>query len=202
MLQSPSTLEDFKAAQLRLNLQSVDLTDAQFYKLCSDNPELRLELTAERELIIMSPTGSETGRRNSKINQRLANWSEQNGRGVCFDSSTGFTLPNGAKRSPDAAWVRREAWDFLSRDQQAEFAPLAPDFVIELRSPGDSLADLQAKMAEYIETGTLLGWLFDPFTRRAYVYRHGQATECIESPGPISGDPILPGFVFDPAEIW
>src|SRR2546421_2726029 len=125
---------------LMLNVQSVHLTDEQFYQLCHDNPDLRFELTAQRELVIMSPTGSKTGWRNSKINQRLANWTEADGSGIAFDSSTGFTLPNGAKRSPDAAWVRRAVWEALTDEQQEEFAPLCPAFVIELRSTKDRLA--------------------------------------------------------------
>ena len=202
MAQTPFTIEQNAPNWLLLNVQSVHLTDEQFYRLCQDNPDLRFELTAQRELVIMSPTGSKTGWRNSKINQRLANWTEQDGTGVAFDSSTGFTLPNGAKRSPDAAWVRREMWEALTDEQQEEFAPLCPDFVIELRSANDSLASLQAKMDEYIANGSRLGWLFDPKDKRVHVYRPNQAVECFDNPASISGDPVLPGFVFDPREIW
>src|ERR1044071_4211247 len=180
MAQTPSTIEHNAPNWLLLNVESVHLTDEQFYRLCQDNPDLRFELTAQRELVIMSPTGSKTGWRNSKINQRLANWTEQDGTGVAFDSSTGFTLPNGAKRSPDAAWVRRETWEALTDEQQEEFAPLCPDFVIELRSANDSLASLQAKMEEYIANGSRLGWLFDPKDMRGYVYRPNQAVECLD----------------------
>jgi Uma2 family endonuclease len=202
MIQTRSTLEQDRSGQFMLNIQSVDLTDEQFYRLCRDNPELRFELTSHGELIIMSPTGSKTGWRNSKFNQRLANWSEANGSGICFDSSTGFTLPNGAKRSPDAAWVRREVWDSLTEEQQDQFAPICPDFVVELRSSNDSLADLQDKMTEYIENGARFGWLFDPETRRVYIYRSDRKTECVETPSSITGDPVLPGFTFYPSEIW
>lgn len=196
------TIELTTPNSLLLNVQSVHLTDEQFHQLCHDNPDLRFELTAHRELVIMSPTGSKTGWRNSKINQRLANWTEADGSGIAFDSSTGFTLPNGAKRSPDAAWVRRAVWEALSDEQQEEFAPLCPTFVIELRSAKDSLAGLQDKMKEYIENGAELGWLFDPQNKRVYVYRPGQTVERLESPASLSGDPLLQGFVFNPGEIW
>jgi Uma2 family endonuclease len=185
-----------------LSMESVHLSEEQFYRLCHDNPDLRFELGADRELVIMSPTGSKTGNRNSKINQRLANWAEDDDTGICFDSSAGFTLPNGAKRSPDAAWVRREVWDALAEEEQEKFAPICPAFVVELRSPDDSLAALQAKMEEYIENGTRLGWLFNPATKRVYIYRPGQPRECLENPSSLSGEPVLPGFVFDPSEIW
>jgi Uma2 family endonuclease len=202
MAQPPSTFEPNAPSWLMLNVQSVHLTDEQFYRLCQDNPDLRFELTAQRELVIMSPTGSKTGWRNSKINQRLANWAEADGTGISFDSSTGFTLPDGAKRSPDAAWVRREEWEALTDDQQEEFAPICPDFVIELRSAKDSITNLQEKMKEYIESGAQLGWLFDAKNKRVYIYRPNQAVESLENPTSISGDPVLPGFIFDPSEIW
>jgi Uma2 family endonuclease len=201
MAQTNSTIES-APSWLMLNLESVHLTDEQFYRLCQDNPDLRFELTAQRELVIMSPTGSKTGWRNSRINQRLANWAEKDTTGVSFDSSTGFTLPNGAKRSPDAAWARREAWEALTDEQQEEFSPICPAFVIELRSSKDSLATLHEKMKEYIENGAELGWLFDPENKRVYIYRPNEPVECLENPSLISGDPILAGFVFDPREIW
>ena len=202
MAQTYSPIELNTPGGLMLNVESVHLTDEHFYRLCQDNPDLRFELTAQRELVIMSPTGSKTGWRNSKINQRFANWAEEDGTGVSFDSSTGFTLPNGAKRSPDAAWVRREIWEALSEEQQEEFAPICPAFVIELRSSKDSLASLQGKMREYIENGAELGWLFDPKNKRVYVYHPDRPAECLENPSSIIGDPTLPGFVFDPSEIW
>lgn len=187
---------------LRLNLQSIELTDEQFCSLCRDNPELRLELTAQKELIIMSPTGTRTGWQNSKLNQRLANWAEQHGTGITFDSSTGFTLPNGAKRSPDAAWVRRERWETLTEEEQEGFAPFCPDFIIELRSPNDSLSTLQDKLVEYIENGAQLGWLLDALNRCVYIYRPAQPVQYLEDPETVSGQPVLPGFVLNLREIW
>ncbi len=202
MARVSSTVEQNAPNYLMLNVQSVHLTDRQFYRLCQDNPDLRVELTAQRKLVITSPTGSKTGWRNSKINQRLANWTEENGTGVAFDSSTGFTLPNGAKRSPDAAWVRREAWDALTEEQQEDFAPICPDFVIELRSTNDSLTSLEQKMNEYVENGSQVGWLFDAKSKRVGIFRPNQAVEILENPSTINGDPVLPGFAFDLREIW
>lgn len=202
MAQSPLVIDRNMAYLLTLNIRSIGLTDEQFYQLCQDNPDLRFELTPQGELVIMPPTGSKTGWRNSKLNQHLANWAELDGTGLSFDSSTGFTLPDGAKRSPDAAWVRRERWDALSEEQQEGFAPLCPDFVAELRSPVDSLGTLQDKMVEYIDNGAQLGWLIDPRHQRVYMYRPGQPEECLENPATIRGDPTLPGFVFNCQEIW
>jgi Uma2 family endonuclease len=187
---------------LKLNIQAAKLTEKQFRRLCQENPELRIELTAQQELVIMPPTGSETGRRNSTLTQRLANWSETDGTGVVFDSSTLFTLPNGAKRSPDVSWVKKERWDVLTREQREGFAPLCPDFVVELRSRTDRLLDLQDKMREYIANGVRLGWLIDPLDKRVYVYRPGQPVETLDDPATLSGDPILPGFVLHVRELW
>jgi Uma2 family endonuclease len=202
MAQQSSVIDQNMPYLLELNVKSVGLTDEQFYLLCRDNPDLRFELTAQKGLIIMPPTGSKTGWRNSKLNQRLANWAEADGTGLTFDSSTGFTLPNGAKRSPDAAWVRRERWEALSEEEQDEFASICPDFVIELRSPQDNLSTLQSKMLEYIENGAQLGWLIDPRNRRGYIYRPGQVVEELENPDSINGDPVMPGFVLNLMDIW
>jgi Uma2 family endonuclease len=202
MVRSVSVIDQDIPYVLMLNIQSLELTDTQFSQLCQDNPDLRFELTARRELVIMAPTGSKTGWRNSKLNQRLANWAEQDGVGLSFDSSTGFTLPDDAKRSPNAAWVRRERWDALSEEQQGGFAPLYPDFVAELRLPEDCLSTLQEKMSEYIENGAHLGWLLDPLEKRVYINRLGQRVERLENPVTVGSDPVLPGFVFHVREIW
>lgn len=202
MAQPPSAINQNTPFMLVLNLHSVGLTDKQFAQLCTDNRELRLELTAKKELIVMPPTGSKTGWRNSKLIQHLANWADEDSTGLTFDSSSLFTLPNGAKRSPDAAWLQRERWEALSEEQQEGFAPLCPDFVIELRSPTDGLPTLQDKMLEYIENGARLGWLIDPANMRVYIYRPGEPVEHLEDPTTVSGGPVLPGFVLSLPEIW
>ena len=188
---------------LRLNLRPVmELTDERLYLLCQANRELRFERTAQGELLLMAPTAGETGRRNAKLTQHLANWADMDGGGLVFDSSTGFVLPNGAMRSPDAAWLRRSRWEGLRPDQKQTFIPLCPDFVIELRSGTDSLQALQDKLQEYLQNGALLGWLIDPPYRRVYVYRPGVPVKCLEKGNSISGDPELPGFVLDLSQVW
>ena len=197
----PPAIEVATGVRVVLNVQSLGLTDDQFLRLCSDNRDFRIEMSAEGELIIMPPPGSKTGRRGSKIIQCLANWTDQDGTGVCFGTDTGFTLPNRAKRGPDAAWTLRERWNRISEEQQEKLAPICPDFVLELRSPSDRLRDVKEKMEEYIANGARLGWLLDPFDNCATIYRPGQAPERIESPTILSGDPVLPGFKFDFREI-
>lgn len=185
-----------------LDVESVGLTDEQFERLCRDNRELRLELTAEGKLIIMLPAGSETGRRNNELSYQLTAWAKRDGTGLVFDSSTGFTLPNGAKRAPDASWIRRERWEALTEDEREGFAPLCPDFVAELRSKDDSLAELKEKMEEYLDNGARLGWLIDPKSKSVYVWRPGQPVEYLKKAHSVSGDPELPGFALDLQEIW
>lgn len=184
-----------------LDVHSIGLTDGVFYQLCRDNPDLRLELTATGELILMSPSGSRTGHRESRIIQRLGNWADSNGTGLAFSSGAGFTLPNGAKRAPDAAWVRRERWSALTPEQQDTFAPICPDFVVELRSPTDLPEQLHDKLVEYIANGARLGWLLDPILGRAGIYRPGEDAEHLEHPGWLDGETVLPGFRFDFREI-
>ncbi|MCE2483897.1 MAG: Uma2 family endonuclease [Desulfurellaceae bacterium] len=179
----------------RLKVEAARLTEQQFVELCRENRDLRFELTADKELVIMAPTGSETGRQNSEIAYTLTAWAKRDGTGLSFDSSTGFRLPNGAIRSPDAAWVRRESWHALSPEQRRGFAPLCPDFVLELRSPSDQLSALQDKMQEYIDNGARLAWLLDPSEKRAYIYRPGRPVERRDGPPTLRGDPVLPGFV-------
>ncbi len=190
------------SSPLKINVQAAQLTDEQFMLLCQENPELRLELTARHELVIMPPTGSKTGWRNSRMTQRLANWAETDGTGLVFDSSTGFRLPNGAKRSPDVSWLRRVRWEALTEAQQNGFAPLCPDFVVELRSQQDRLATLQEKMEEYLATGAQLGWLIDPLEKRVHIYRPKQAVEIRDDLDLLDGEAILPGFVLDVRELW
>lgn len=197
----PAGWEEF-GLPIKLNVRGAKLTEEQFVRLCQENPDLRLELTAKGELVIMPPAGSETGHRNSTLTLRLAGWAETDDTGLAFDSSTGFTLPNGAIRSPDASWVRREKWNALSKEQREGFALLCPDFVVELRSPTDRLSVLQEKMQEYIDNGARLGWLIDPVDKKVYVYRPGQPLESLDNPTTLSGDPVLPGFVLQVHELW
>jgi Uma2 family endonuclease len=180
----------------------VKLTDDQLYELCLLNRDWRIERTAQGELLIMPPTGGETGAQNSELAVQLGLWAKQDKTGLAFDSSTGFRLPNGAMRSPDAAWVRRARLAALTREQKQKFLPLCPNFVIELRSPTDSLSAVQAKMQEYIENGAQLGWLIDPQEKRVHIYRPQSQPECLENPSMIAGDPILPGFLLDLQPIW
>ncbi|PYR98158.1 MAG: hypothetical protein DMG15_23135 [Acidobacteria bacterium] len=197
----PPAIDVDTGVRVVLNVRSLGLTDDQFLRLCSDNRDFRIEMSAQGELVIMPPAGSKTGRRNFIIVQRLANWSEQDGTGVGFGADTGFTLPNSSKRGPDAAWMSRERWNRIPEEQQEKLAPVCPDFVIELRSPSDRLSDVQAKMEEYIANGARLGWLLDPFDNCVTIYRPGQPPERIEKPTVVHGDPVLPGFEFDFREI-
>jgi Uma2 family endonuclease len=191
---------------LTLNVPpAVGLTDEQFYQLCVANEDWRLELTANGELIIMPPTGGESGIRNSDLNLQLGLWNRQTKLGKVFDSSTEFRLPNGAKRCPDASWVLRERWEALPRDDRKRFPPLCPDFVVELRSETDSLEQLRSKMREYRNNGARLGWLLDPQTPLAEIYRPAVEVETLnfslDEPPTLSGEDVLPGFVLDLAPI-
>ena len=183
---------------LQLNIK---LTDEQFFQLCQDNRDYRFERTANGDLIVMPPTGSETGRRNAKITAQLELWSSQNNLGVVFDSSSGFKLPNGAERSPDASWVTRQRWEALTSEQRERFAPLCPDFVVELRSKSDALKTLQEKMQEYLDNGARLCWLIDRQNQQVEIYRPGESVEIVQSPKTLSGEDILPGFVMNLKEI-
>jgi len=187
---------------LTLNVPpAVGLTDEQFYQLCLANQEWRLELTAQGELIIMPPTGGESGIRNSDLNLQVGLWNHQTKLGKVFDSSTEFRLPNGAKRSPDVSWVKMERWQALSPEDKKRFPPLCPDFLIELRSETDSMKDLRAKMQEYQNNGTRLGWLIDPQTPLVEIYRPSRNVETInfffDEPPTLSGEDVLPGFILD-----
>ena len=192
-----------EGAAIVLDLRTVvSLTDEQFYKLCRANSELRIERTPEGEMSIMSPTGGETSRRNAQLIAQLVAWANQDRTGISFDSSGGFRLPNGAIRSPDAAWVRLVAWLKLTEQQKEKFIPLCPDFVVELRSATDSLHELQAKMREYLDNGVLLGWLIDPQEKRIYVYSRQAQVETLDNPQSVAGDPVLKGFLLHLSEIW
>jgi Uma2 family endonuclease len=192
-----------ESTPLTVNLPAIaPMTHAQFYEFCLANRDLRIERTANGEVVIMPPAFSDTGNRNFNIAAQLWNWTEQNGTGIGFDSSSGFTLPNGATRSPDAAWIPLERWNALTEEQKASFAPICPDFVIELRSSSDTLISLQDKMTEYIANGARLGWLIDRKNRSVHLYRPNREPEILEAPEIVSGDPELPGFVLQMAKIW
>lgn len=186
-------------AILELN---IDLTDEQFFQLCQQNRDLRFERTANGELIIMPPTGSETSDRNADLTYQLRAWSRQNKLGKSFDSSGGFKLPNGAERSPDASWVKMERWNALTQAEKERFAPLCPDFVVELMSPSDSVEKTRAKMREYMDNGARLGWLINRQQQQVEIYRLNREVEILSNPQTLSGEDVLPGFVLDFAQIW
>ncbi|MFO5476558.1 MAG: Uma2 family endonuclease [Dolichospermum sp.] len=187
---------------LTLNIPpAVNLTDEQFYQLCIANEPCQLELTQTGELIIMPPTGGESGIINANLSTDLGLWNRQTKLGKVFDSSTEFKLPSGAYRCPDAAWVKLARWDALSKEEKKRFPPLCPDFVVELRSETDSLEKLRTKMREYENNGALLGWLIDPQTPLVEIYRYGKDVEVLnfdfDNPPRLSGEDILPGFILD-----
>ncbi len=177
-----------------------NLSDDQFFQFCAANRKLRIERTAQGKIIIMSPTGGETGRRNAEINRQLGNWAKQDGAGVVFDSNTEFRLPNGANRSPDASWILKSRWEAIPEPEREKFPPTCPDFVIELLSPSDNLEETKLKMQEYTANGARLGWLIDPKNRRVWVYT-GAGFQILDQPKALSGDPLLSGLVLDLTEI-
>ncbi len=182
---------------------SMPMTDEQFFDFCQENRDLRIERNKYGEISIMPPTGSETGNRNFNLSGQLYVWSEKDGTGICFDSSTGFKLSTGAERSPDAAWIKLERWNKLTPEQQIKFAPICPNVVIELMSPSDNLQPLKDKMWEYMqEPGIQLGLLIDRKNRHVYIYRPGEDVECLENPDVVSCEPVLPGFVLKMGKIW
>ncbi len=179
------------------------ISDRQFQQLCVQNPELKFETNAKGELIVMSPTGSETGERNADLIYQIQHWNIQSGKpGKVFDSSTGFKLPNGAKRSPDLSWIANIRWNTLTKEQKRGFAPIAPDFVIELMSPTDNLLDVQQKMEEYMSCGVKLGWLINPDERRVEIYRLAKEKEVLNNPSNLSGEDILPNLIVDLSDIF
>lgn len=178
------------------------LNEEDFLELCRVNPDLRLELTAEGDLVIMPPTGGETGNQNFTLAVVFGAWVDKDQTGLGFDSSTGFKLPNGALRSPDLAWIRRDRWSQLTPKAQKGFIPLCPDFLIELRSPTDAIGELQSKMQEYIDNGAQLGWLIDPLERKVYIYSRSAAPVCLNKPEKVSGEPVLREFELNLSRIW
>jgi len=181
----------------------LQMTDEQFFEFCQINRGLRIERNKLGEISIMPPTSSETGNRNFNIALQLGIWAEQDSTGICFDSSTGFKLSTGAERSPDASWIKLDRWNTLSSEQQQRFAPICPDFVVELRSSSDNLKPLQEKMVEYMqEPGIKLGWLIDRKNCLVYIYRPGLEVECLDNPATVSGEGVLPGFILNMSKIW
>ena len=186
--------------------QGFRVTPEQFDELAIANTDVRMELTAQGELIVMPPTGGTAGWRNASISAQLYNWAVEDKTGKSFDSSTEFTLPSGSRRSPDASWLKLERWNHLTPEQQDGFPPIAPDFVIELVSPSDlknqRYEDLQQKMQEYLDNKVRLGWLVEPRAKTVEIYRLGQAVEILQSPKTLSGEDVLPEFVLDLEPIW
>jgi Uma2 family endonuclease len=187
---------------LIINVQRTNLTAEQFFMLCQENEELRLELTARQELIIMPLVGGLDGMRNARLSSRLLEWADKDGTGMAFGSNVGVTFPNGAVRSPDAFWIKQQQWDALTKEQKETFAPVCPVFVVELRSRGERAPDLHEKMQEYIDNGVRLGWLIDPFEKRVSICRPEQPVETLDNPPSVSGEPVVPGFVLQVRELW
>ncbi len=178
------------------------MDEEQFYQLALQNPEQPLEQNAQGEVIIVSPTGGSSGRRNSRLLTQLENWNDKDQRGEVFDSSTLFRLPKGSGRSPDAAWVERSRWEALSEDEQDRFPPLCPDFVIELRSKTDRLVDLQEKLVEYLDNGAQLGWIVDPLMKQVHIYEPGLPVQILNQPTVVAGSGCVAGFVLDLKQIF
>ncbi|WKN44111.1 Uma2 family endonuclease [Tunicatimonas pelagia] len=177
--------------------KSLQFTDDEFYDFCQENRDLRFERNAHGEIIIMSPTGGLTGKRNGKLSAKLDYWNEEAGLGEVFNSSTGFLLPNGAMRSPDAAWVATSRWEALSYEEQEKFPPLCPDFVVELVSPSDTLKTSQEKMVEWMDNGCQMGWLIYPKEEKVWAYYDNKVEEFIGFDQVLLGQTVLPGFTFD-----
>lgn len=185
-----------------INGDTLNLTDEQFFQLCQDNRDLRFERNARGNLIIMTPAGDETSSRNASITAQLWFWNQEHKLGIVFDSSAGFILANGATRCPDAAWIPLEKWEKIPPNERERFSSICPDFVIELLSPRDSLKVTQAKMQEYIENGTILGWLINRKARQVEIYRQRKPLEILDNPQTLSGKDVLPGFILNLELIW
>jgi Uma2 family endonuclease len=178
------------------------MTDEELMRFCAANEMVRVERDANGELILMSPSGTGTGRTNSELNLQLALWARETGSGVTFDSNAGFTLPDGSMRSPDAAWIAWPRWNALTKEEQDGFAPICPEFVIELRSPSDSLTELQAKMRLWVANGAEVGWLVDPSRKTVEIYRSGREAEVLEGGSVVDGDGPVAGFVLELGRVW
>ena len=187
-------------ARMKFNFRKI--SDEEFERMCRENPEVRFELNGKGEIVITKPHNGKDSIRNFLITGEFGKWSKEDKSGVGFASSTMFNLPNGAKRSPDLAWIKNERWEKLSDDEREKFPPLCPDFVIELRSLSDSIRNLQNKMTEYMENGAALGWLIDPLEKKFHVYRPNAEIEILDNPKQVSGEPLLKGFVLNVKKLW
>ncbi len=186
---------------ISLKINTKSWTNDEYFNFCREHKDLQFETNAHGDLIIMPPTGAETGDKNSEINMQLRVWAKKDGTGKTFDSSTEFELPSGAKKSPDATWILKERYYALTLAQRESFPPICPDFVVELRCKSDRLKPIQDKMAEYIENGVRLGWLIDPYKKQVHIYRKNGEIEILENPKTVSGENVLEGFELDLAEI-
>ncbi|MGE0883357.1 MAG: Uma2 family endonuclease [Blastocatellales bacterium] len=195
----PTLVAQPQPDRLAINLEGLfaRITDEEFFELCRHNPDLRMEMSKEGDIIIMPPTGGETSGINFDLVVDFGSWAKKDGTGKGFESNALFVLPNGAKRMPDMSWIKLERWNKLTEEQKKSFPPICPDFVVELRSPSDSVSDLKAKMEEYIENGAQLGWLIDPIQKKVFVYRPNQQAEELDNPVSISGEPLLKGFTLN-----
>jgi Uma2 family endonuclease len=202
MARQPLTKEQVTPPNVVLKFGKIGLTDEQFFQLCCDNGDLQMELTAQKELIIMAPAGLKTSWRENILATRLTNWAEKDGTGIVCNSNALFKLPNTAYRGPDASWISKEKLERFTDEELEKFGQFCPNFVAEIRSPSNTVKELQVKMTEYIANGVELGWLIDPYEAAVYIYRSGEPVRRLENPTNISGDPILSGFVFNVAEIW
>ncbi len=199
---SISTLDESDFFPLSLKINTKSWTDDEYFAFCQKHQDLRIETNKQGDLIVMPPTGAETGDKNSELNYQLRGWAKKNGIGKTFDSNTEFKLPNGANRSPDATWILKERYYALPLEQRQKFPPICPDFVIELRSKSDRLKPIQDKMAEYIECGVRLGWLIDPYLKQVHIYRKNGEIEILDSPKSVLGEDVLEDFEMDLEEIF
>jgi Uma2 family endonuclease len=196
---------NFSLAEMPLPLRfrpETPMSDEELMRFCAANDALRVERDANGEILVMTPAGSKTSKMNSRITRLLDVWAEEDGRGVAFDSNGGFTLPDGSMRAADAAWIELKKWESLSSEDQARYAPLCPDFVIELRSPSDSLAELKEKMEQWIANGAQVGWLIDPEEKTVYVYRPGESPEMHHRPTSVQGSGVVAGFELVMGRVW
>lgn len=186
---------------ISLQINTKSWTNKEYFDFCQQHKDLRIETSKDGDLIILPPTGAETGDRNAELTTQLRNWAKKDRKGKTFDSSTEFELPSGAKKSPDASWILKERYDALTQKEREGFPPICPDFVVELRSQSDRLKPIQGKMAEYIENGVRLGWLIDPYKKQVHIYRKNGDIEILENPKIVSGEDVLEGFELDLEEI-